>query len=84
MTQTEKAAELIDKFEKQPISIPYAGINYMRPNSAIKCAILAVNEILELNIFWIDESLVTSEPENYKAQDTVEFWEEVLEILEKK
>ena len=54
MTPKGKADELIEKFLNQPIHFPYIdtvdkqciGSGYMTYYSAIKCAIIAVDEIL--------------------------------------
>ena len=54
MTPKEKADELIEKFLYQPINFPYIdtvdkqciGSGYMTYNSAVKCAIIAVDEII--------------------------------------
>lgn len=65
MTPTQKAKELIEKFESLPISFPYIdtvdgqciGSGYMTHNSAIECAIIAVTAITHteryLLIEWI-------------------------------
>ena len=54
MTPKEKADELIEKFLNQPIHFPYIdtvdkqciGSGYMTYYSAVKCAIIAVDEII--------------------------------------
>ena len=55
MTAKEKANELVEKFLTQPINFPYIdtvdkqciGSGYMTYKSAVSCAIIAVDEILE-------------------------------------
>jgi len=49
-----------------------------RGKLAVNCAIIAVEEILKLNIVWFDEDFVNCRPEQ-----TLEFWEEVLTELKK-
>ena len=92
MTPTEKANELIDKYVKLRITFPYIdmqdgeciGNGYMTYTSAIKCALLEANEILNLNVCWWDESLVKAYPEKYKPEGMYEFWKEVKLIIERK
>jgi hypothetical protein len=82
MTEKEKAKELIEKFVNQPINFPYIdmeegqciGAGYMTYESAQKCAIIAVDEILKemkkietmCDIGWIN---------------TYQYWQEVKNEL---
>ena len=84
MTPKEKANELIEKFLNQPINFPYIdtvdkqciGSGYMTYNSAVKCAIIEVNEIIkELHNIEINYNL------NFHS-DLLPFYNEVKQELE--
>ena len=80
MTPTEKAKELIEKYLNLPINFPYIdtidkqciGSGYMTYYSSVKCAIIAVDEI-------IDE--LKREP--YTNYERIVFWQVVKKELEK-
>ena len=79
MTPKEKANELIEKFLNQPINFPYIdtvdkqciGSGYMTYYSAVKCAIITVDEI-------IDE--LKREP--YNNYERIISWQSVKQQLE--
>ena len=75
MTPKEKAIELQDKMKSCLFS---DGLH-----DAKQCALIAVDEILELDIIWFDKVLVTDYPKTYKPHQTIEFWNEVKIELEK-
>lgn len=78
MTAKEKANELVEKFLNQPINFPYIdtvdkqciGSGYMTYKSAVSCAIIAVDEIIEH----------CSQVEPFLG---VDFWQEVKTELNK-
>ena len=78
-TPKEKAKELIEKYLNLPINFPYIdtidkqciGSGYMTYYSAVKCAIIAVDEI-------IDE--LKREP--YANYERIVFWQSVKTELE--
>jgi hypothetical protein len=77
-----KADELIKGFLRQPIGFPYEdsqdgtcyGSGYMTYNSAVKCAILSVKEIIKA-IDWHEFEVPNKE---------LNEWQIVLEILKDK
>ena len=79
MTPKEKANELIEKYIDLPINFPYIdtvddlciGSGYMTYYSAVQCAIIAVDEI-------IDE--LKREP--YANYERIVFWQSVKNELE--
>ena len=78
MKPKQKAIELVERFSK--FSFKGNIINF--PNSIAKtCAIFSVEQILGFNVFWASTELVKESPETYTEEDTVEFWEAVLEEL---
>lgn len=85
MTPKEKAIELISKFQEIETDNTIDGgytfykIDY---EAAIKCAIIAVQEITELAT-WVDPNLVKDYPKEYTQEDTYEFWNEVYKELER-
>ena len=85
MTPKEKAIELISKFQEIETDNTIDGgytfykIDY---EAAIKCAIIAVQEITELAT-WVDPNLVNDYPKEYTQEDTYEFWNEVYKELER-
>ena len=87
MTPKEKANELIEKFLNQPINFPYIdtvdkqciGSGYMTYNSAVKCAIIAVDEIIE-QWDYIDTYLANGMGE---LNPNLRFWQSVKQQLEK-
>lgn len=86
MTPKEKAIELISKFQEIETDNTIDGgytfykIDY---EAAIKCAIIAVQEITELAT-WVDPNLVKDYPKEYTQEDTYEFWNEVYKEIKKK
>ena len=63
MTAKEKAKELVEKF---------ATGGWGKEN-----ALIAVDEILDLDVVWYDEQLVKDYPKTYKPNQTIEYWEQV-------
>lgn len=88
MKPQEKAIELIDKY-KQFVH-GYIGssmlTNYEYPeqilSQAKKCSLITVDQLLELNVFWISPEMLKANPDIHKVEDTFEFWEEVKKIIE--
>lgn len=78
MTPKEKANEILDKYWLMDNIIPQ-----LSKENAKQCALICVDEILELNIVWYDEKLVKDYPKNYKNDQTIEFWNEVKQEIEK-
>ena len=78
MTPKEKAKELLIKFLYYVESFSLEQQN----ENAKQCALISVDEILELNVCWYDEDLVKSYPKSYKPSQTIEFWEQVKEEIE--
>ena len=82
MTEKETAKELIEKYLNQPINFPYIdtvdkqciGAGYMTYKSAVKCAIIAVDEILSLGY-------VGNEPSSFRVY---KFYSDVKSELELK
>jgi hypothetical protein len=77
MTPKEKADQLIEKYADSLPSIFYNVVEAKNYHSAKKCASIAVDEIIKLDIFdcndeWSDEE-----------GDTREYWEEVKQEIEK-
>jgi len=48
-----------------------------------QCALICIEEILNLPVIWIDEKLQKEQPENYEPESTIEFWEQVKVEIEK-
>lgn len=85
MTPKEKAIELISKFQEiETDNTIDGGYTFYKVDyeAAIKCAIVAVQEITELAT-WVDPNLVRDYPKEYDQEDTYEFWVEVYKELEK-
>lgn len=79
MSPRKKAAELIEKFRPHSsISVTPAAGNWI--DHAKACAVICVDEILELNVCWFDESLVSTE-NNIEASATLEYWERLKEEI---
>ena len=82
MTAKEKAKELIDKYLNLPINFPYIdtidkqciGSGYMTYYSAVKCAIVAVDEMIKE--FKNSDSL-------YATNFLADYWQEVKTELKK-
>ena len=78
MTPKEKANELIEEYLNLPINFPYIdtidkqciGSGYMTYYSAVKCAIIAVDEIIKAN------------PYSHVGNSTIKFWQSVKTELE--
>ena len=78
-TPREKANELIEEYLNLPINFPYIdtidkqciGSGYMTYYSAVKCAIIAVDEIIKAN------------PYSHVGNSTIKFWQSVKTELEK-
>ena len=80
MTAKEKAKELVEKFLNHPISFPYIdtvdkqciGSGYMTYKSAVSCAIITVDEIIE-----------ELKREPYTNYERIIFWKSVKNEFEK-
>ena len=81
MTPKEKANELIEKYLNLPIYFPYIdtvddlciGSGYMTYYSAIQCAIIAVDEMIEI---------LKTDYESERLVYTLYYWESVKTELE--
>lgn len=76
----EKARELFDKFY---IVCQEYTEEIQCHIQAKKCAIFAVDEIIELPVYWIDVELQKNNTGYYPIQGTEEFWFEVKQEIEK-
>lgn len=76
MNPKDKAIKLIKK-HLIAISEETMDSNNIINYNAKQCALITVDEILELNVCWYDEDLVKSYPKSYKPSQTIEFWEQV-------
>lgn len=74
MTPKEKAIELYNNFRNQN-SIMSANIR------GKKCAIIAVNEILKIQT--LKSTKMSAKLDRYSESDSVEYWNEVLEEINK-
>lgn len=82
MTPKEKAEELFTKFNDViPPNSEDDIVGFMKKDreASIKCAIIAVEEILELNVDWNSHGSMKSH--HCGIESTQEFWEEVLTHL---
>ena len=87
MTPKEKSNELIEKFLNKPINFPYIdtvdkqciGSGYMTYKSAVKCAIIAVEEIIK-ELLKV-EVMIHPDFQSIFVQK-IEFWQEVKQQLE--
>jgi hypothetical protein len=77
-TPVDKANELISKY----IKLIGAGKSNYAKKRAIKCALVAVNLILESGVVWVDEDLAKSQPADFDDTGTEEFWNVVKRYLE--
>ena len=79
MTPRRKAEELVDKYLNQDIHFPYIdsedgqciGAGYMTHNSAKRCALIAVDEILNNENGTLD------------YESDIEYWQQVKQEIEK-
>lgn len=76
----KKANELMDNFFNLESEGDIGG--WMTFNDSKNCALLLVNEILELPVFWHSKELEKNNPDEYEEEGTVEFWEEVKRQIE--
>ena len=68
MTPKEKAKELVEKFEYiDTVDGQCISSGYITHNSAIECAVIAVDEILNSNPTWFIDQM----------RSTHKYWEEV-------
>lgn len=72
----QKAFELYNKFRQANGVMAANGY-------AKKQAIICVDEMLELNIAWIDEGIQKDYPKRFDLEQTREFWQKVKEELNK-
>jgi hypothetical protein len=76
MTPQEKAKELVEKFLNEMEDKELV----IHPNHYAKqCALIAVEEIFKLPVCWFDRSASLEDDE----MDTIEYWEQVKEEIEK-
>lgn len=88
-THKQKAEELVEKYS--PMMYCYMGSGMLSNDydekvvkeNAIECAKIAVDEILELNIAWIDEGIQKDYPKRFDLEQTREYWQEVKNELNK-
>lgn len=80
ITSREMADELTLMFQ-EALFVNLTGSKYIHPDSEL-CAYITVDVILELDVKWMDKSIVADYPKIYKPEQTIEFWQEVKEILE--
>lgn len=74
--QQKKADELVERFWI------YAAANQKGSwKNAIQCAIICVEEILELPIYWCAKELSDLVPEDAPPPSTEEYWQSVLNEL---
>lgn len=78
-----KSKELVEKYQKVRIFDDISGGFPLDNKEAIECAKIAVDEILELNIAWIDEGIQKDYPKRFDLEQTREFWQEVKNELNK-
>ena len=78
MTAKEKAKELISKFTF--LKIPEDDAKFYNPK---QCALICVQEIFDLGVYWNAKDLVKDYPNRYGHESTYEFWQDVKEELEK-
>ena len=86
MNAKEKAIELVEKY-KEYAHRPQSYLCYARRdeadwhNNAKQCALIAVEEILKLNM-WVDALAQKDQPDFSDEEDTEEFWEAVKHEIE--
>ena len=85
MTTKEKAKELVERFK--PYNQEYQegtdGFYEDDLEGAKQCALICVDEILELDVAWYDEKLIKDYPRTYTADQSFEYWQEVKNEIEK-
>ncbi len=80
MTPKEKAKELVEQYLNTIIHFPYIdteddnciGTGYMTHNSAVRCALVAVDELIKEQTMW----------QNGQTNPVL-YWQEVKEEIEK-
>lgn len=82
MTAKEKALDLVSKFNCEWMD-PTDLVVIPDHEKDIECAKIAVDEILELNIAWINKEIQEDYPTRFDLEQTREFWQEVKQELEK-
>lgn len=83
MTPKEEAEQLVSKFMANIIFSIEQNIHASTVEAAKNCALISVNEILELDVVWYDLQLIKDYPETYKPNQTFKYWEEVKQEIEK-
>ena len=73
MTPKEKAIELVNKFNHFRDTKKKEYIIYQDPTESIRCALIAVNELIEFTYNYTD----------YNEKSTKEYWQEVKQEIEK-
>ena len=71
--EKQEAIRLINLFSK---------VGLQTRSEGIECAKIHVNGIIQLDVYWIDESLVKDYPKEYKKDQTIEYWIEVKKYIE--
>jgi len=84
MTEKQKAKELVErytfvKFSKGKTLLSMA----LTKENAKQCALICVDEILEIGVFWNSSEMVKDYPKNYELTSTYEYWEQVKQEIEK-
>ena len=77
MTPKEKAKELLSIYWNTKVETPHVRESIMSKELAIKCALIAVDEIIKLDVFDCNEDWSNEDG------DTREYWEEVKQEINK-
>ena len=78
MTPKEKALQLVSHYSMIIHYDSLTGVNLKNTDeTSKKCALISVDEIIELEVVWYDVKLTKDYPELYKNHQTLEFWEQV-------
>lgn len=76
LTPKEKAEELFNKFY---YAKDQDGFHSMNKHRAVECAIIAVNQILQIQT--LRSTKMSAKLDRYSESDSVEYWNEVLTEL---
>lgn len=84
MKPKEKAKELVEKFLRYSIrpftpdgAEPFAEAKFAHIESSKQCALIALEEILNLKTIWFEQSLEED------GSDTIKYWQQVKREIEK-
>ncbi len=82
MTQSpkEKARELIEKYKPKCSGNSQELLN---TKLAKQCALIHINQILELPVCWYSKEMSDRDSETYPPEGTKEYWQEVKTEIEK-